>query len=42
MDTTAITTFIQGDATAAVTAVAGAALILVVGLKVWRYLRSAA
>lgn len=42
MDTTAVTTFISGDATTAVAAVAAAALILVVGIKVWKYLRSAA
>jgi hypothetical protein len=42
MDTTAVTTFLSGDATTAVTAVAGAALVLVVGIKVWRYLRGAA
>jgi hypothetical protein len=41
MDTTAVTTFLSGDATTAITAVAGAALIMVAGLKIWKRLRSA-
>ncbi|MAY38655.1 MULTISPECIES: major capsid protein [Spongiibacter] len=42
MDMTAVTDFITGDATTAVATVGGAALVLIIGLKVWRYLRSAA
>ena len=39
MDVTAVTTFLSGDLTTAITTVATAALIVIVGLKGWRYLR---
>jgi len=42
MDVTAVVTFITGDATTAIASIAGAALVLVVGLKVWKRLRGAA
>lgn len=42
MDVTDVVTFISTDATTAVATIAGAALVLVVGLKVWKRLRGAA
>lgn len=41
MDVTAVETFLETTATGAVATVAAAALILVVGIKVWKRLRSA-